>query len=308
MGQGLAQVITFILILVGLTSVSEGWARLLSSRSLKAKLRGTLYAWLVAVGLGLGAVVTAYFNFEGRKVVGALLMPIGLFSMILWMVTVLDLRRGAWAKGFSHLALLVLFVGAGSSEIGHHLMKGLEEQIPEDPGGNFEAVMVLSGGTRLNRRDEPELGDAGDRLRLGAALIHCGRTDQLIVTAHSPTQNRDLSAESTSILRQLGVSTSSITSLYEPVNTETEIAAMVALSQERGWKRVGLVTSAWHLPRAMRLLERIAPERDFELVPLGANHLSIKERPPSVLWWLPTAGGFLLTHRWFWEILGTYLA
>jgi uncharacterized SAM-binding protein YcdF (DUF218 family) len=87
----------------------------------------------------------------------------------------------------------------------------------------------------------------------------------------------------------MGIPEGAIVQVREPLRTTSdEIARYKALVEERGWKRVGLVSSAWHLPRALALCR----EQGLEVVPIPANH---RGRPawPSPAYLVPQFDGFL---------------
>jgi uncharacterized SAM-binding protein YcdF (DUF218 family) len=80
--------------------------------------------------------------------------------------------------------------------------------------------------------------------------------------------------------------------------TKSELAALGRLISERKWKRVGLVTSAWHMPR----VERLARAAGVDVVPLAADFRSSAEEDLP-LWdkvrrfsFIPRAGAVQQTH------------
>jgi uncharacterized SAM-binding protein YcdF (DUF218 family) len=111
---------------------------------------------------------------------------------------------------------------------------------------------------------------------------------------------RDLGAETTQLLTGLGVAPHAILDIdTTAVNTTQEIAAYRHLIAERGWTRVGLVSSAWHLPRALRLAAR----HQVDLIPLGADRRG-RFRGWSPYWLVPQDHGFDRVQRATWEYLG----
>ena len=254
----------------------------------------------------LGIVIGIRGDLVAQKTLGLLLMPIGLAWLLLIAVTV-----GAWRVAPRALALLasaalLMFTIAGNAWIGDALIGSLERRIPPLDFARlapFDAVCVLGGSTDFNDADGPSLGSAGDRLALAARLWHAGKTKLLVVSGTSiggMERERDLAQESTILLCGLGVDPRAIVSIpTQALNTTQEIAAYGALLREQGWARVGLISSAWHLPRALRLCRAA----DLELVPLGADRRG-RFRGWSPYWLVPQEHGFDRVQRACWEYLG----
>jgi uncharacterized SAM-binding protein YcdF (DUF218 family) len=102
------------------------------------------------------------------------------------------------------------------------------------------------------------------------------------------------------ILQELGVPNDAILRLPGPVNTSQEIEKLAALCREQGWTHVGLITSAWHMRRAMRLADR----QDFAPQPLPADFWS-QSSPPTILHVLPSGQAMFEVRMAAWEWLGS---
>jgi uncharacterized SAM-binding protein YcdF (DUF218 family) len=83
-------------------------------------------------------------------------------------------------------------------------------------------------------------------------------------------------------------------------NTREEAAAAARLVRERGWKRVGVVTSAWHMRRALGLFRRAG----VDAVPLAADHRG-ELRWDGLYSIVPRDVGYYLVSKSCWELLGT---
>jgi uncharacterized SAM-binding protein YcdF (DUF218 family) len=142
----------------------------------------------------------------------------------------------------------------------------------------FDAVAVLGGGTDQGVvRGQPELSTSGDRVMLGARLYHRGQTPILVTSGSNDTRTHDRSAETAAIWQDVGIPSQSIIRVPEPINTKQEVAALKELAEARGWQRIGLVTSAWHMGRTLSFCERIG----LEVIPLPADHHSFGMHFPS---------------------------
>jgi uncharacterized SAM-binding protein YcdF (DUF218 family) len=166
----------------------------------------------------------------------------------------------------------------------------------------LEAVFVLGGGTERTPGGAAQLASAGDRVMLAARLYHRGVAESLVVsgsTIPGAAMPRDLSAEALAIWRDVGIAEADVIRIPEPTNTSEEIAAFAALAREQGWQRVGLVTSAWHLRRAMRL----AAAEAFYPLPLPADFRGLP-RYDGLVSLIPSGPGFRYVHLAAWERVG----
>ena len=84
-----------------------------------------------------------------------------------------------------------------------------------------------------------------------------------------------------------------------PVNTRQEIERLAAEARARGWRRIGIVTSAWHLPRTLALARRFG---------LPADGIAADRRgripPASPVFLVPSGAAMHLTQMWCSELLG----
>ena len=138
-----------------------------------------------------------------QKAIALLLMPAGLVWLGLiiacWLVRA---RREKYIVG----AILVLFSLMGNSWVGYWAMRSLERPFVDlDPLAAhepYDATLVLSGGSSLTPVGNPQLGPAGDRIRLGAALYRAGLTHVLVASGSGIegfTPMRDLGAETAAL-------------------------------------------------------------------------------------------------------------
>jgi uncharacterized SAM-binding protein YcdF (DUF218 family) len=243
-----------------------------------------------------------------QRVAVLLLMPAGLFWLLLIGACILAFRRGQKTAARMLLGLVLLYGGAGNIHLGPSLLRRLEAGLPRENPLDlppFDAVLVLGGGTEEDPSGRPQLGFGGDRLRLAAALWHGGRTRVLVVGGASRDGARgvrDLGRESREVLRQLGVPDAAILELPVPCwNTREEIAAHRAMRDRRGWTRVGLLSSAYHLPRALAQAERTG----LVAVPIPADW---KGHPHgfSLASLVPQEQGFRAARLAGWEYLGRW--
>lgn len=259
--------------------------------------------WLVPAAAATGVVVLWPGWLILRKAVALLVLPVGL----VWLgLMAAPLLAGPGRPRRLLVALLAVYTAAGSPLLGNVLLGTLEgayEEVgPLEVSGAFDAVFVLGGGSGVTPGGKPQLAPPGDRLRLAAVLYRAGMTRRL-VTSGSGFEGRDLSAETREVWLQLGIPAEAIVALPEPLNTSQEIARYAELQAERGWSRVGLITSARHMWRAQVL----ARHHGLRMEPLPADFRTA-DVPPSFLALIPQASGFQAVEMAGWEYLGTLSA
>jgi uncharacterized SAM-binding protein YcdF (DUF218 family) len=241
-----------------------------------------------------------------QKVIGTLVMPVGLLWMI-WLAYVVWLawrganKRAALVFGF----LWVVFTLMGNGMVAGSLFSWLERDyyairpFEEKP---FEAIFVLGGATGTDPHGTPFVTGAGDRVVLAARLYLRKQTRYLVASGSRipGLRVRANKARETSLIWQsLGVPKQSIIELAEPYNTRLEVRAYQALARKRGWKRVGVISSAWHLRRVMKTCQKL----DFRAQPLPADFRG-GAYYDGILSLLPTGYGLSGVQRAAWEILG----
>ncbi|WP_164103381.1 YdcF family protein [Candidatus Laterigemmans baculatus] len=269
-----------------------------SDRSSPTPARHELASFFVAAGvvaavlLVLLGVQALQFGRPGlEKMLTELAMPLGL----LWLTLALAVAYAAihrWrtrrvaggeasSNGSSRAWLgIALVLWVALSLLGNRSVATwawAQTQYPLDDAPQVEqldAVILLGGGVHADPFDAPQLASDGDRIRPPLQLWHAGRVKKIIVTGTSALPGErgpaDLTEEllislgvpATAILRVSGRNTSE-----EMVELREVVAALPARPDGRP-PRVGLVTSAYHLPRALRL----ARGQGLDLVPLPAGY------------------------------------
>ncbi|BDU76100.1 YdcF family protein [Mesoterricola sediminis] len=242
---------------------------------------------------------------EFQKLLGTLAMPAGLVWLALLGLTVWLARRRQFLPFAGALAIWAAYGLAGNPYVGAALIARLERRVPPlpDQAPPFDAVFVLGGGTEVDPAGAPILGSAGDRVVQAARLWHAGRARTLVAsgwfrdTVGGP---RDGGQDTRALWRSLGVPEAAIVVVDEPCwITQDEIRAYARLKAAHGWKRTALLSSAWHLPRALVL----AGKAGLDVTPVGADWRG-RDRAFRLDGLVPQDRGFMLIHRAAWEALG----
>lgn len=212
----------------------------------------------------VSATRNPYGLFWLKKLLGTLISPLpmglGLIAVGVWL---------RWRGQRPQLSRGLLMVGvalpliASNHGLSGLLVRQLEDNHPAYPLVSTKIEQELSyiavlGGGHADNPTLPHLTQLGDhsRARLVEAvrltLLHPDAT--LIVCG--PRRSRGLNSHAAVLAgaaRELGVAADRIVELPDARDTHDEV---VALHQLTGSRPGGLVTSAWHMPRAMGLAEK----------------------------------------------------
>lgn len=225
-----------------------------------------LFTLCIVFGVGLIVLGVTQDRNVVEKVGTALVMPSGLLWILLLALTIqLWMQKKQNHAGqpgrITAAACFVLFTIAGNGFIANQLAAALEaDYLAIDPmqEAPMDVVIVLGGGGGLGANGRQQGNSSGDRLILAAQLYHQKIAKKIICTGQRiESMNAtgvDPAESSQDILLKLGVPDSAI-ELAGGRNTSEEMQGLSERFQNSK-SRIGLLTSAWHLPRAMRLANR----------------------------------------------------
>lgn len=227
--------------------------------------QGILVKRVAGIGLSgalvLGAVWLAYGTLVVQKLVVALAAPCGIIWIGLALLCCAAFAARQRGLLLLSLAVWLLFTLATSSLVSDALLRSLEadylDQHPLRGSERYDLVIVLGGGTFSGYNGDVQLNDSGDRVVMAARLYHAGKAARIVCTGTkiaglSAEEDLDPGIEAKQLLESLAVPSSAI-EIIPGRNTREEVESLAALVADRSDLRIGLVTSAWHLPRAMRL-------------------------------------------------------
>ncbi len=262
------------------------------------------------VGAIIGIVIVVVASPDGlifQKLLGRLALPPGIVWSGAVVVTAVQLARRNRPAALRSGAVVVVVTLLGNEWVGQVLMQRLEAPYADDPFAEapFDAVFVLGGGAADAPHAHYELSASGDRLLLGARLFHAHKTPLLVATGTKIPgfqQQFDNLLATRTIWQELAIPAAAIVVVENTRTTREEAVAAEQLIRERGWRRVGLVTSAWHLRRATRLFTFEALPQ-VTIVPLAADHRGVPvwEGLYSLV---PVGTGAWLQQKALWELLG----
>lgn len=260
-----------------------------------------------AIGIGLIVLGVTQDRNVVEKIGTALAMPSGLLWILLLTLTIQlwmqEKQNPAGQPGrTAAAACFVLFSFAGNGFIANQLAGALEaDYLAIDPmkEAPMDVVIVLGGGGGPGANGRLQGNSSGDRLILAAQLYHQKIARRFVCTGQRiESMNAtgvDPAESSRDILLKLGVPESAI-ELAGGRNTAEEMRELGKRFQD-SQQRIGLLTSAWHLSRAMQLAHRnglqpLPLPADFHTAP-GVGELTIGQIVESMI-----PNGYTLGGTW----------
>lgn len=160
------------------------------------------------------------------------------------------------------ILLIVIMLPCVSIALGVSLeRKFLPKPLAEIP--KADVIVLLGGGVELAHKDfpHPECNTSGDRTIKAFQLWKAGKASVIIPTGE------EAFCSDKPLLELLGVPSSAILCESEARDTAENATKTFEILQKKNYKKVLLVTSSWHLPRAMMLFQ--ADNIDF--IPVGCD-------------------------------------
>jgi uncharacterized SAM-binding protein YcdF (DUF218 family) len=156
-------------------------------------------------------------------------------------------------------ASLLTFAVMGFSPLGNVLMISLEQRFPPwDPArGPPDGIVVLGGGIRPDvsaGRDDVVLSEAGTRITAAVALARRYPQARIIYTGGSGAliyREGSEAAFAVQIFESLGIPHSRVTAEEQSRNTVENAVFSMLIAMPQPGERWLLVTSAFHMPRAI---------------------------------------------------------
>jgi uncharacterized SAM-binding protein YcdF (DUF218 family) len=247
------------------------------------------------------------------KILPELVFPLALA----WLLCVgAFLGRGLSRRRRASLGLAIALLWlAGNGLVAQALVRSLERRYLPDPDPPaVPAIVVLGGVTQpaLPPRTAVEIDDGGDRLLHAARLYRAGKAPRVLICAGRPgfgTYGVPEAADMVAILGLLGVPEDAILQEARSRNTYENAVEAKRVLEPLGIRRILLVTSALHMPRAVGLFRHqgfdvVPAPTDFQVVDVDRSW-----RDQGVLYvatslLLPNAEALASTTRALRELLG----
>lgn len=130
------------------------------------------------------------------------------------------------------------------------------------PPPRADAIVVLGGAigpvSRFDQGDADAPALAGNRVALAARVWREQRAASILLSGGPAARTRGVAEARimAAVLRKLGVPEQAMVLEDRSTSTRDNARNSAAIARQRGWRRVVLITSPLHLPRAARLFER----------------------------------------------------
>jgi uncharacterized SAM-binding protein YcdF (DUF218 family) len=236
-----------------------------------------------------------------NKILPVFVLPLG------WVLLLL-LFALFWRKWWPVVVALMILVVASLPVTGSRLIGRLESVYPALPiadAGPADAIVVLGGvlGPKVAPGYVTNWSETSERYDGGVALLRAGRAGILVFTgARIPWEGRatlegdDLRA----IAIQQGVPAEQILVTREVANTRDEARAVAEMARVRGWKKIIVVTTAWHMPRAAQAFRKAG----VAFTPFPVDFRRDSARAVSAADFLPRAEALQMTETAVREFYG----
>ncbi len=210
--------------------------------------------------------------FIAKKIVSAFILPPGIFIPALIAMAVFFLRRKRRLPAVAHLVMALFIWLSAIAPVAHALLVPLEHafQIPVNPRG--DVIVVLGGGAYRGVPDPSGTGapNAESMIRMVAAMrLHRASGLPLIVSGGKAFAQDETEARlMRRCLVESGIPSGKIITEEASRDTRENAVNVSRICRERNFRRPILVTSAYHMKRAVKSFRKAG----MEVVPYPAGH------------------------------------
>lgn len=236
-----------------------------------------------------------------------------LTSLLLAGVGILLLWTHHWRTGGTLVACALGWLWLWSTPVFSDWLRATLEQrypsVPVEALPTADAIVVLGGtmqGARPPLRLYPNLEATADRVWHAARLFRTGKAPRILVTGGNLPWGGIEQPEATvmaELLEEFGVPKTALVLESRSRTTEQNRDYSLPILHQLGVKSILLVTSALHMPRAMRLFKAT----DLTVFPAPADFEVFDRDNAHPLRWLPDAQALADSSRAYKEYLGYWL-
>jgi uncharacterized SAM-binding protein YcdF (DUF218 family) len=246
------------------------------------------------------------------KTVLEFIQPLCLIWLLLgvWLMRMLWSRRwgSLWMPATSWLLLTVI----SCTPLASVLLAGLEDEQPKVQLNQLpaaDAILCLGGGVEpsLSELTGFHLKAGADRLSTALTLAAAGKAPLLILGGGGYPYQGKMFSEADAVRDYLADHVPlniQLHSIGVCSDTHDESLKVAEVMKQRGFKRLLLVTSASHMPRALAVFRKT----EVEVIPVPCNYHSSLNHLGDLQWlhW-PSYHGFEIFSFWMHEIIGHYV-
>ena len=216
-------------------------------------------------------MIFIYLSYFSRFVLDPFFLALALLAVSLLLRR---FKRGAF---FLALGAFLLLVVPSSPVISGRLVASLEDQYPDQSMQTIipaQAIVVLGGSLQPASKRHPasHLVGSSDRLLVALRLYRAGKAPLILCSGgnlslfNQPSDDPPEARAMSGLLQEWGLPASAILTEENSVNTHENATMSFQLLSARKIRRIILVTSAIHMPRAVATFRKAG----FEVVPAPA--------------------------------------
>lgn len=246
------------------------------------------------------------------KILPQFFQPPALTILLLLLAASVRKWRPRLAGAITILAIGTLWL-LSTHVISDSLLGGLESRYPAVEVAQVpsaDAIVVLGGylHSPTATHGNAEMNESGDRLWMGARLFKAGKAPLVLLTGGTvPGFGEKLvpeAAAAKTLLQAWGVPAAAILVETQSRNTHENATLSRPILVERSAKRVLLVTSAFHMPRALAIFRKAG----IDVIPIPTDYLAGWEPRDLLYSWIPDAEGLYRSSTAIreWIGLGVY--
>ncbi len=255
------------------------------------------------------------------KFLPLLVYPLGLSVILLALALALRLifRRFPRIQAGLVIAAVVILLLSSDRWISYSLAQSLEwRYLPLQPVPQAEVIVVLGGGTEPMQYPRPttEVNSAGDRVLYAAELYKQGKAPVILLSGGNITwlygSSTTPAEDMAKLLELMDVPDKALWLQPRSENTHDDAELSAQMLKDKGMKRVLLVTSAMHMPRAVALfkhegIEVIPAPVDYTVTQEGWDSLNRFDVPNLLVNLMPNTSSLGLTTNALKEYLGLFI-
>ena len=193
-----------------------------------------------------------------KKIIEAFVLPPGFMVPVMAVLGIYLWKRSRGGALVCAALAALIWIGT-SGRFCDQLLRPLEDAYPVPAKPEGDVIILLCGGFRGTRKPY----SASERLAPGtleraaaAYKLHKKTGLPLLVSGGAPFSDEPEAEAAAAFLRELGVPAKMILTETRSRDTLENAAYSAAICREKGFKKPLLLTSAYHMPRAMLLFTK----------------------------------------------------
>lgn len=238
------------------------------------------------------------------KLLALVAYPLGLALMALILAWLLVLRKWRKAGLIIGLAAIAWLWIASTPVFSRWALATLESEYPSESITSYKPadVIILLGGSLSSGKPYPDLNEAADRILHAYRIYKAGLAPKVLISGGNvfPNGSAPEGQDVADLLVSLGIDRSVLLIDSSSRNTFENARESAKIMQQQGFTTGILITSAFHMPRALAVFRKAG----IEVRPAATDMRSDHELPPFPLPILPNSGSLDATSLAIKEWIG----